>query len=115
MMWTNPCEGLSKFQKSVMATLQFHSTAFNKGETAPTQIEIMVNDLMVKRNALAAQESVVIQRAQHQGHLLAANRGMGLVPPDQGVSPPSNLGYALNCNQKLVLSELAQRTQSIET
>jgi hypothetical protein len=37
-IWLNPHEGLAKFCKSVMAALQFHSTTFNEGETAPTQV-----------------------------------------------------------------------------
>jgi hypothetical protein len=51
-------------------------------ETAPTQVQILANNLVVKRNAaLAAQEATVAQRTQHQCCLLAANCGMGLVPP----------------------------------
>jgi hypothetical protein len=72
-MWLNPCERVAKSRKSVMATLQFHSNAFNKGETALTQVQISANNLVVKRNtALAAQEAAVAQQTQHQGCLLAA-------------------------------------------
>ena len=52
---------------------------------------------------------------QHQGRLLTANRGMGLVPPIQGVLPPPNLDYAINRKQELALGELVQRTQSVDT
>ena len=77
---------------------------------------MLANDLTVERNAaLATQEALVTQQVQHQGRLLAANCGMGLVPPSQGVLPPPNLNYAINCNQELALGELAQRTQSVDT
>ncbi len=52
---------------------------------------------------------------QHQGILLAANRGMGLVPLGRGVSPPPNLNFAINRNQELALSKLAHRTQSVNS
>jgi hypothetical protein len=115
-MWTNPRDGLNKFRKTTMAALEFHAKAFNNGPNAPTQVQILANDLAVERNAaLAAQEALVAQQVQHQGHLLAANRGMGLVPPSQGVSPPPNLNYVINCNQELALGQLAQRSQSVVT
>ncbi len=115
-MRTNPCDGLNKFRASTMTALEFHAKAFNDGPNAPTQVQILANNLAVERNAaLAAQEALVAQQVQHQGRLLAANRGMGLVPPSQGVLPPPNLDYAINCNQELVLGELAQRTQSVDT
>ena len=65
-----------------MAALEIHAKAFNNCPNAPTQVQILANDLAVERNAaLAAQEALVAQQVQHQGRLLAANRGMGLVPP----------------------------------
>jgi hypothetical protein len=96
LLWSNPREGVAKFWKSVMTGLQFHFEAFNKGVNVPTQVQILANDLMVERNAaLATQEAAVAQQAQHQGHLLAANHGMGLVTPGQGVQAPPNLGFDL--------------------
>ena len=116
-LWTNPREGITKFRKSVMTGLQFHFDAFNEGVNgAPTQVQILANDLMVERSAaLATQEAAVAQQVQHQGLLLAATRGMGLVTPGQGVQAPPNLGFDLTRNQELALSELAQRTRSVDT
>ena len=116
-MWaTAPRTSLTKFRKSVMAGLDFHSAAFVAGEVAPTQVQILANDLMVERNAVvAAKEAAFGQQVQHQGLLLAANRGMGLVPPGRGVLAPPNLGFNLTRNQELALSELAQRTRSVDT
>ncbi len=115
-MWSNPREGVAKFCKSVMTGLEFHHAAFIAGEVAPTQVLILANDLMVERNAaIAAQEAAVERQVQHQGRLLAANRGMGLVPPGQGVPAPPNLGFDLTRNQELALGELAQRTQLVDT
>ena len=116
-MWTTPPRtSLTKFRKSVMAGLEFHSAAFVKGEVAPTQVQILANDLMVEcKAAIAAMEASVGQQVQHQGLLLAANRGMGLVPPGQGVLAPPNLGFDLTRNQELALGELAQRTRSVDT
>jgi hypothetical protein len=115
-MWSNPPEGVAKFRKSVMTGLEFHYAAFIASKVALTQVQIFANDLIVKRNAaIAAQEAAVGQQVQHQGLLLAANRGMGLVPPGQGVPAPPNLGFDLTCNQELALGELAQRTQSVDT
>ena len=92
-----------------MAGLDFHSAAFVTGEVAPTQVQILANDLMVGRNAaVAAKEAAFGQQVQHQGLLLAANRGMGLVSPGQGVLAPPNLGFDLTRNQELALSELAK-------
>ena len=74
-----------------MTSLQFHSDAFNKGVNAPTQVQISANDLMVERSsalATQAQDAAITQQVQHQGHLLATNRGMGLVTPGQGVQVP---------------------------
>jgi hypothetical protein len=118
LLCSNPCEGVTKFWKSVMTGLQFHFEAFNEGVNhAPTQVQILANDLMVERNAgfVATQEAAVVQQAQHQGCLLAANRGMGLVTPGQGVQAPPNLGFDLTCNQELALAELVQQTQSVDT
>jgi hypothetical protein len=117
VMWTTSSRAsLTKFRKSVMAGLDFHSTAFVAAEIAPTQVQILANDLMVERNAaVAANEAAVGQQVQHQGLLLAANRGMGLVPPGLGVLAPPNLGFDLTRNQELALSELAQRTRSVDT
>ena len=100
-----------------MTGLQFHFDAFNEGVNgAPTQVQILANDLMVERSAaLATQEAAVAQQVQHQGLLLAATRGMGLVTPGQGVQAPPNLGFDLTRNQELALSELAQRTRSVDT
>ncbi len=99
-----------------MATLQFHSTAFNKGETAPTQVQILANDLVVERNAaLAAQEAAVAQQTQQQGCLLAANHSMGLVPPAWYVLALPNLWFDVTRNQELVLVELVHRTRSVDT
>ena len=99
-----------------MAGLDFHYAAFVAGEIAPTQVQILANDLMVERNAVvAAKEAAVGQQAQHQGLLLAINRGMGLVPPGLCVLAPPNLGFDLTRNQELALSELAQRTRSVDT
>jgi hypothetical protein len=82
-----------------MTGLQFYFEAFSKGMNAPTQVQILTNDLMVERStALATQEAAVAQQAQHQGCLLAANRGMSLVTPGQGVQVPPNLGFDLTCN-----------------
>ena len=116
-MWTTSSRAsLTKFRKSVMAGLDFHSAAFVAGEVAPTQVQILANDLMVERNAaVAAKEAAGGQQVQHQGLLLAANRGMGLVPPGLGVLAPPNLGFDLTRNQELALSELAQRTRSVDT
>ena len=116
-MWTTASStSLTKFRKSVMAGLDFHSAAFVAGEIAPTQVQILANDLMVERNAaVAAKEAAVGQQVQHQGLLLAANHGMGLVPPGLGVLAPPNLGFDLTRNQELALSELAQRTRSVDT
>jgi hypothetical protein len=115
-MWSNPCEGVAKFRKSVMTGLEFHYAAFIASEVALTQVQIFANDLIVEQNAaIAAQEAAVEQQVQHQGCLLAANCGMGLVPPGQGVPAPPNLGFDLTCNQELALGELAQRTQSVDT
>jgi hypothetical protein len=92
-----------------MAGLDFHSAVFVAGEVAPTQVQILANDLMVERNAaVAAKEAAFGQQVQHQGLLLAANRGMGLVPPGRGVLAPPNLGFDLTRNQELALSELAK-------
>ena len=87
MLWTNLREGIAKFRKSVMASLQFHFDAFNEGVNgALTQVQILANDLMVERSAaLVTQEAAVAQQVQHQGLLLAATRGMGLGTPGQGV------------------------------
>ncbi len=75
-----------------MAGLEFHFKAFSEGMNAPTYVQILANDLLVQRNvAIVAQEEAVAQQAQHQGRLLAANCGMGLVSPGQGVQAPSNL------------------------
>ena len=100
-----------------MTGLQFHFDAFNEGVNgAPTQVQILANDLMVERSiALTTQEAAVAQQVQHQGLLLAATRGMGLVTPGQGVQAPPNLGFDLTRNQELALSELAQRTRSVDT
>ena len=99
-----------------MAGLEFHSAAFVEGEVAPTQVRILVNDLMVERNAaVAAMEAAVGQQVQYQGLLLASNRGMGFIPPGQGVLAPPNLGFDLTRNQELALSELAQRKRSVDT
>jgi hypothetical protein len=100
-----------------MTGLQFRFDAFNEGVNgAPTQVQILANDLMVERSAaLATQEAAVAQQVQHQGLLLAATRGMGLVTPGQGVQAPPNLGFDLTRNQELALSELAQRTRSVDT
>ena len=58
-MWTNPRDGLNKFRKTTMAALEFHAKAFNNGLNAPTQVQILANDLVVERNAaLAAQEAL---------------------------------------------------------
>jgi hypothetical protein len=115
-MWTNRRDGLNKFRKAVLGALEFHAAAFDVGESAPTQVQILANDLRVERNnAIAAHDAAVAQREQHQGILLAANRGMGLVPLGRGVSPPPNLGFAINRNQELALSELAHRTQSVDS
>jgi hypothetical protein len=116
-MWTTaPRTSLTKFRKSVMTGLEFHSAAFVAGEVAPTQVQILANDLMVERNAaVAAKEAAVRQQVQHQGLLLAANLGMGLVPPGQGVPAPPNLGFDLTRNQELALSDLAQRIHLIYT
>ncbi len=65
--------------------------------------------------ALATQDAAVAQQVQHQGCLLAANRGMGLVTPGQGVQAPPNLGFDLTRNQELALAELVQRTRSVDT
>ena len=113
--WTNPCEGIAKFRKSIMTGLQFHFDAFSKGMNgAPTQVQNLANDLMIERNAtIAAQEVTVAQQAQHQGRLLAANCGMGLVTPGQGVQVPPNLGFDLTHNQELALAELAQKTSTV--
>jgi hypothetical protein len=99
-LWTNPHEGIAKFWKSVMTGLQIHFDTFNEGMNgAPTQVQIMANDLMVERSAaLATQEAAVAQQVQHQGLLLAATRGMGLVTPGQGVQAPPNLGFDLSHN-----------------
>jgi hypothetical protein len=117
MLWTNLREGIAKFRKSVMASLQFHFDAFNEGVNgALTQVQILANDLMVERSAaLVTQEAAVAQQVQHQGLLLAATRGMGLGTPGQGVQAPPNLGFDLTCNQELVLAELAQRTRLVDT
>ena len=71
-MWTTaPCTSLTKFRKSVMDGLDFHSAAFVAGEVAPTQVQILANDLMVGRNAaVAAKEAAFGQQVQHQGLLL---------------------------------------------
>jgi hypothetical protein len=99
-----------------MTGLEFHSAAFVAGEVAPKQVQILANDLMVECNAaVAAKEAAVRQQVQHQGLLLAANRGMGLVPPGQGVPAPPNLGFDLTRNQELALSDLAQRIHLIYT
>ena len=50
--------------------------------------------------ALVTQEAAVVPQVQHQGLLLAATRGMGLVTPGQGVQAPPNLGFDLTCNQE---------------
>jgi len=47
---SNPREGAAKFWKSVMTGLQFHFEAFNEGVNAPTQVQILANDLMVERS-----------------------------------------------------------------
>jgi hypothetical protein len=116
-MWSNPHEGLAKFCKSVMTGLEFHHTAaFMVGKVAPTQVQILANNLVVKQNAvIAAQGAAVERQVQHQGCLQTANRGMGLVPPGQSVPAPPNLGFDLTHNQELALGELAQRTQSVHT
>jgi hypothetical protein len=58
MMWTNCCDGLNKFRKAVLGTLEFHAAAFNLGESAPTQVQILVNNLRVERNnAIAAHDA----------------------------------------------------------
>ncbi len=116
-LWTNPHEDIAKFWKYVMTGLQFHFDAFNKGvNCAPTQVQILANDLMVERSAaLATQEAAVAQQVQHQGLLLAATRGMGLVTPGQGIQAPPNLGFDLTRNQELALAELAQRTRLVDT
>ena len=99
-----------------MTALQFHFDAFNEGMNAPTQVQIVANDLMIERNvAIAAEEVAVVQQAQHQGRLRAANRDMSLVIPGQGVQAPPNLGFDLTRNQELVLTEIAQRTHSVDT
>jgi len=99
-----------------MSGLEFHSAAFVEGEVAPTQVRILANDLMVECNAaVAAMEAAVGQQVQYQGLLLASNHGMGLVPPGQGVLDPPNLGFDLTRNLELALSELAQRTRSVDT
>ncbi len=64
-LWTNTNEGgIAKFRKSVMTGLQFHVNAFNEGVNgAPTQVQILANDLMVERSAaLATQEAAVMQQ-----------------------------------------------------
>ncbi len=115
-MWSNPCKGVAKFRKSVMAALEFHHAAFLAGEAAPSQVQILANDLMVERiAAIAAKEAAVARQVQHQGRLQAANQGMGLVPPGRGVAAHANLGFNLTHNQEIVLSELAQRTWSVDT
>jgi hypothetical protein len=115
-MWSNPREGVAKFRKSVMAALDFHHAAFLAGEAAPSQVQILANDLMVERvAAIAAKEAAVARQVQHQGRLQAANRGMGLVPPGLGVAAPANLGFDLTHNQEIALAELAQRTRSVDT
>jgi hypothetical protein len=81
-MWSNPHEGVAKFRKSVMTGLEFYYAAFIAGKVAPTQVHILANNHMVEWNAaIAAQEAAVKRQVQHQGCLLAANHGMGLVPP----------------------------------
>jgi len=115
-MWTNRRDDLNKFRKAVLGALEFHAAAFDLGESPPTQVQIRANDLRVERNnTIAAHDAAVAQREQHQGILLAANRGMGLVPLGRGVLPPPNLGFAINRNQELALSELAHRTQSVDS
>ena len=55
VMWTTaPRTSLTKFRKSVMTGLEFHSAAFVTGEVAPTQVQILANNLMVERNAAVA-------------------------------------------------------------
>ncbi len=98
-----------------MTGLQFQFEAFNKGANAPTQVQILAKDLVERIAALATQGAAVAQQAQHQGRLLAANCGMGLVTPGQDVQVPPNLGFDLTCNQELVLAELAQRTRLVDT
>ena len=87
MLWTNLREGITKFRKSVMAGLQFRFDAFNEGVNGVlTHVQILAKDLMVERSAaLATQEAAVTQQVEHQGLLLAATHGMGLVTPGQGV------------------------------
>ena len=69
-MWTNCRNGLNKFRKAVLGGMEFHAAAFDLGKSAPTQVQILANNLRVERNnAIAAHDAAVAQREQHQGIL----------------------------------------------
>jgi len=110
-MWTTPPRtSLTKFRKSVMAGLEFHSAAFVEGEVAPTQVQILVKDLMVERNAVvAAMEAAVGQQVQHQG-LLRGQWRHRPSPPWPRCSGSLLIYYALPvvCTSRYIL--LAKRS-----
>jgi hypothetical protein len=73
-IWTNRRDDLNKFRKAVLGALEFHAAAFDLGESAPTQVQILANDLRAEsNNAISAHDAAVIQQEQHRGILLAAN------------------------------------------
>ncbi len=81
-MWTDRKARLAKFKASVLMALEFHANEYDANLNAPTQLQIIANDIMVERKAaLDAITAVVARQANHQGLLLAANHGMGLIPP----------------------------------
>ena len=56
---------------------------------------------------IASHDAAVAQGVQHQGILLAANCGMGLVPPERGVLSSPNLGIL--CDSRKSINENGDR------
>ena len=114
-MWVGD-HGWKKFRKAVIAGVHGHAQGYEDNAGALMEIQILANDLELEiMHANSKLQADRVTRAEtaaaHQERLGAAEGGMGLTIPAQGVQPPT-LDFPLDNFQVQALAELGQNTVS---
>jgi hypothetical protein len=107
-------DGWKKFRKAILAGVHGHSMAYKLNAGAPSEVQILARGLEEEIMSANTQHQARVGAmtevsAEHQGRLEAAQQGMGLNMPSQGVQPPT-LDFALNNFQVQALAELRQNS-----